>query len=207
MKPIFLKDCPFCDPASAVHSHLLEETAHFRVVCERHPLTAGHILVVSKSHFSCIGEYPAHVFRDFSGIFLKVIGFLKREYGSGCAFERGQIHRPAFHSNVHFIPFAGTPDQIVTEGWRHVVPIHSLEQLRCALREDNGYLFFFMKEKFWLADSSINTPRFFRNRFASVLGAPGRGDWEKMSKNKELMALARLEIQKLADGYRSKFVQ
>lgn len=207
MNPVLLKDCPFCDPSSGVHAHLLEERKYFRILCERHPLTPGHILVVSKSHFSCIGEYPAPVFNEFQRIFSQLTAFLNREYGAVCVFERGRIQRAIFHSHVHFLPFQGRPDQIVTEGWKHVAPLHSLEQLRYAFEEDNGYLFFALKDKLWLADPNIGAPRFFRERIARALGTPEKGNWKGMAKDENLMTEAAADIRKLAETYRPAFVQ
>ena len=76
------KNCPHCDPTSYAFTDLLEETEQFRIVCDYHPLTEGHILIIPKKHLSCVGEYPKELFEEFVDHYECVSVFMKKHYGS-----------------------------------------------------------------------------------------------------------------------------
>ena len=62
-------DCPHCNKDSPALKNLLKETENFRVVCDIHPLTEGHILIISKKHLSCVGDYPENIYQEFISLY------------------------------------------------------------------------------------------------------------------------------------------
>ena len=51
----FIQDnCPHCEPDSFALKSPLKETKNFRAVCDVHPITAGHLLIIPKKHMSGI---------------------------------------------------------------------------------------------------------------------------------------------------------
>lgn len=185
--------CPHCDAASDAFTHLLEETTHFRIVCDFHPIVEGHILIIPRQHLSCIGDYSGDVFEEFIDCYEHVTTFLREHYGSVSTFEHGKTGQTVFHSHVHFLPYAGDPTTIVPEGRDRLVALPSFADLQRLYAHYGRYLFFAIGDLAWVVDPSLSAPRFFRDRFASALGRPERGNWKTMHGDAQLMLMARQE--------------
>lgn len=172
--------CPHCDFNSEAYKYLLERTANFSIVCDAHPITEGHILIIPKQHLSCIGEYPKDIYGEFMVIYQKIADFLSKEYYSFSSFEHGKFGQTVFHSHVHFIPFNDDPTAIVPEGESKLTKIAYLSELQSMFKKHGGYLFFSIGNNKWAVDIGLTVPRFFRDRFAIALNRPERGNWKKM---------------------------
>ncbi|MBU1000029.1 HIT domain-containing protein [Patescibacteria group bacterium] len=61
------------------------------MVCDANPVVGGHILIIPKSHLSCIGEYSKNLFKEFLNLYKKVSEFLLKAYGSVSTFEHGKL--------------------------------------------------------------------------------------------------------------------
>ncbi len=181
------KNCPHCDPNSFALRFPLKNTDNFWVVLDVHPLIKGHILIIPKQHLSCIGEYPENIYQEFLLLFNTFYFFVKQTYGSVSTFEHGKIGQTVFHSHIHILPFNGQPTQIVPEGERYLTPFDDFKMLKSAYIKDGKYLYFSIDNQKWLVDTTLGAPRFFRDRFAQVLGVPNRGNWKEMDKDKSLM--------------------
>jgi len=197
------KHCPHCDPQSFALANKLQSTKNFWVVCDVHPLREGHILIIPKQHLSCVGEYPLILFKDFLKQYRRVSEFLLQSYGSVASFEHGVIGQTVFHSHLHLFPFAGKPEDIVSEALRHIMPISNLSALRVAFQRDGKYLFFSIGKQMWLVDTILGTPRFFRDRFAHALGVPQRGNWRSMRADERVMVEIKKDIQNLKLRWKS----
>lgn len=185
---VIRRDCPHCNPDSKIaFTHPLEETAHFRVVCDAHPLIEGHILIIPKTHLAAIGEYPPDVYEEFVKLNGKIMKFVQDNYGSVATFEHGKYGQMVFHSHVHYLPYFGSSEEIVPEGMAYCTPLESLEQLRQIFKANDGYLYFSIGDKQWTVDTSLAAPRFFRDRFAHALGWSKRGPWKDMHQDPEVM--------------------
>jgi len=180
-------NCPHCDLNSTAYTYLLERTDNFSIVCDANPIVEGHILIIPKTHVSCIGEYSEELFKEFMELDKKVSQFVSSEYGYVSSFEHGVFGQTVFHSHVHYIPFNGKPTDIIPEGEDKLTKIQSLDELKPFLKKDGGYLFFSIGKDQWVVDPQIAAPRFFRDRFAKALGRPERGNWKAMRANEELM--------------------
>lgn len=195
-------DCLYCAANSFALAHPLRESSGFHVVCDVHPLREGHILIVPKAHIACMGALPDDEFTEFLQLYEAISHFLERAYGAVSTFEHGKIGQTVFHAHVHLLPFAGDAAVIVPERREVLTPFGDLGELRCVYGEDGQYLFFSIGDSRWFVDTSLGAPRFFRDRFASVLGHPERGNWKTMRSNPALMARAAEEIRKLEDRWR-----
>jgi diadenosine tetraphosphate (Ap4A) HIT family hydrolase len=192
-----IKNCPHCDPHSFALKHPLQDSKNFRIVCDVHPLIEGHILIIPKSHLSCVGVFNDVLFKEFKRLYQKVSKFLKKEYGSVSSFEHGKLGQTVFHSHVHLYPFKSKVKAIIPEGKEKLTPIKNLSDLKKIFQKQRGYLFLSIQDKLWIIDPSLISPRFFRDRFAKALGHPDRGNWKKMHFDKKLMSQANREIENL----------
>lgn len=201
-----LKNCPHCDPQSFGLKHLLKETANFRIVCDVHPLTEGHILIIPKLHISCVGAYSEKLYQEFLNLYLYVSKFIGNQYGSVSSFEHGNTAQTVFHSHVHLFPFVGPKEMVIPEGKKYLTAIKSLSELKIIFNNSNKFLFFSIGDNKWVVDTSLSAPRFFRDRFAKALGCPERGNWKIMHKNKTLMQQATGEINKLQKKWKKVLI-
>jgi diadenosine tetraphosphate (Ap4A) HIT family hydrolase len=191
------KNCPFCDAGSFAKEYPILETNNFLVACDSYPITEGHILIIPKEHISCIGEYDKFVFDEFLVLYKKFSDFIKNAYGSISTFEHGKTGQTVFHSHTHLLPYMGDPIKIVPEGKDKLEKIDDISELMEIFKKENKYLFFSIGVDKWVVDKSIGTPRFFRDRFAYVLGNSSRGNWKEMRNNIQLMKTAQEEIRNL----------
>ncbi len=200
------KDCPHCDPKSYALKHILEETQKFWVVCDVHPLTEGHILIMPKQHISCIGEYNKVLFKEFVRLYKKVSKFIKNKYQFVSSFEHGKIGQTVFHSHVHLFPYTGKEEDIVPEGKNRLIKLHNLSELKKIFKKEGQFLFFSIENKLWIVDPALSGPRFFRDRFAKAIGNPKRGNWKLMHFNKEIMFKANQEIKRVKESWKNFFL-
>ncbi|HRZ39528.1 MAG TPA: pyridoxal-phosphate dependent enzyme, partial [Candidatus Omnitrophota bacterium] len=199
-----VENCPHCDRNSLALSRPLFETGFFRIVCDAHPLREGHVLIIPKEHYSCVGEYPENVFAEFKDVFARVIGFLKSEFGNEriAVFEHGIVGQTVFHSHVHLMPFSGKAQDIVPE--KNVLSAaRSLKDMARRFRDEKAYLFFMIGRQMWFVDTRIGAPRFFRDRFAKALGVEERADWKKTEQSADLMQAFRAECESLQKKFQT----
>lgn len=189
------KNCPHCNFYSEAYKYLLEQTDNFSIVCDVHPITEGHILIIPKQHFSCVGEYLEDLYQGFITLYQKVSEFLVKQYGSVSSFEHGKFGQTVFHSHIHLIPFQGEPTDIVPEGLQKLTKINNLSQLKSYFKNHGGYLFFSIGNDRWVVDKYLAVPRFFRDRFAKALNRPERGNWKKMHVKETRHSKFELEAQ------------
>lgn len=188
------KDCPHCDLGSFAFKYPLEKLENFIVVCDVHPLTEGHILIIPYKHLSCIGEYTDDLLNEFIKLHSKYSLIIKSIYGSVSSFEHGKLGQTVFHSHVHLLPFTGSPEEIVPEGKGKLRKIKDFTGLRNFYKIEGKYLYFCIGSDNWVVDAGLAAPRFFRDRFAKAIGKPERGNWKEMHANEELMKKAEKEI-------------
>ena len=124
------KKCPHCDPKSFALKYPLQETVHFWIVCDVHPLVKGHILIIPKKHLSCIGEFPQSIYDEFLGLFKKYSDFLMDTYGSVSTFEHGKIGQTVFHSHVQMFPYSESKEAVIPEGSFYLTKIENIDQLK-----------------------------------------------------------------------------
>lgn len=183
-------DCCHCDLESFAYEHLLKESENFSVVCDVHPLTEGHLLIIPKKHLSCIGAYPEEIWDEFKLLYSECRKFIDKYYGNCCTFEHGVVGQTVFHSHLHLLPAKLTLLQIVPEGSKFLTSIDGLSSLRSIYLDTGKYLFVSIRNSLLTVDTRLAAPRFFRDRFAEALGRSERGNWKEMRANQELMKIA-----------------
>lgn len=184
-------------------SHPLLEDSDFLVVCDVHPLMEGHILIIPKRHTPCMAALDDEMFGKFRKLYLKAIGFLKREYGSYAAFEHGVTGQTVSHAHFHLLPFKGKIGDIVPEK-EALRELAEISELRRLYHQKGKYLFIQLNEKLWCVDTKIGFPRIFRDRIAAALGHPERGDWKKAEENRKLMKEFAADVRELEAKWREQ---
>lgn len=117
------------------------ETSNFYVISDAAPLGKGHLLLVTKRHFSCYGDLPKKLDKEFSLLKNKIITFLKNNYGRTIMFEHGILGQTVFHAHLHFLPTAEKVLPYVSKIY-DIKKIEGFPSLRAVLKKNKGYLFF-----------------------------------------------------------------
>ncbi|NQU16602.1 MAG: HIT domain-containing protein [Candidatus Saganbacteria bacterium] len=183
-----LLGCLHCDSRSESYRRVLEETKHFRVVADRHPVGRGHIAVISKSHVPCLGsrQLPKEALVEFKQLYEKIERFLVKEYGTAAIYEHGITGQTVSHAHVHFLPFAGSIDQIVDPS-TIIGEINTVQDLKKVMSDRGRYLFIKLNHRLYLVNPKVGRPGFFRDNFSYAKGNPERASWRKMRQDMVLM--------------------
>lgn len=189
--------CPHCDPNSFALKHILNITSNFYILCDVHPLVEGHILIIPKQHTPCMGALIPQVYEEFVQSYLFVSRFLKLAYGDYATFEHGLVGQTVFHAHMHLLPFKGDIATIIPEWHKSLHSIKQLKELIDVYKKQHKYLFISLNVNMWLVDVVLGKPRFFRDRFASALGKPERGDWKKVRQRTSILIQMEDEIRNL----------
>lgn len=195
-------ECPHCNPADPALEQLLQETKNFRVVADVHPLTEGHVLIIPKEHYSCVGEFSTDIIKEFESLYNQVSLFVQTTYENLGTFEHGKIGQTVFHAHVHLLPYKGSIEAIVPEESSRTL-VSGIKEAQKYFQKDGQYLFVSVGNKAWMVDVVIGKPRFFRDRFAAAFGHPERGNWKAMHQNTKSMNQASEEIARLVEKWRS----
>ena len=111
--------CPFClrDPALVLWS-----SAHYSVLADAFPRTAGHVLLVTNDHYASHMHAPAAWAAEFEAAQALVQRFLVEVFGSATFLENGAARQEVPHAHLHGVPFAArVPPEWVTAGIVRVV--------------------------------------------------------------------------------------
>jgi len=98
-----LDPCPFCvrDPAL-----VLWESAHYCLLADAFPRTAGHVLLVTKEHFASHMHAPEAWTAELDAAQSLVRRFLVEVFGSATFLENGGARQEVPHAHLHGVPFA-----------------------------------------------------------------------------------------------------
>lgn len=187
--------CAHCNKNSIALNHTINESANFRVVCDMHPLTEGHLLIIPNKHISCVGAFLDDLFYEFFILYKQFSDFIKSTYGYVSTFEHGVIGQTVFHAHTHILPFDGEISAVIPEGNDRVEVFSDLKKLKDVFEKDGKYLFYSVQGVCYFVDTALGAPRFFRDRFAKALGVENRGNWKAMHEDRMLMGQALREIE------------
>lgn len=120
-----LNDCVFC--ARFGQPAALFETPSLYATPDKYPLTAGHVLVISREHLTCYGDGSEDVWRELEESAATVRRFLEDCYRQPVfTWENGVSGQSVFHAHLHLIPlpterihldFTRDPAVRAVEGW------------------------------------------------------------------------------------------
>ncbi len=95
--------CPFCREA-ALAPGVLFETTQFVVVCDRAPLTPGHLLIIPRLHLACYGALPRALYEELGTLKARLAAFLAGAYAEPVFFEQGLVGQTVPHAHLHAVP-------------------------------------------------------------------------------------------------------
>ena len=104
-----LDDCIFCQIAQGIAPcHLIHEDELTMTLMDVFPVTAGHVLIISREHFTDIFEASAEVLAKVASNSVAIAAAIKEEIdldGLGIhQLNRAAAGQTVFHYHMHLIP-------------------------------------------------------------------------------------------------------
>lgn len=100
-----LENCVFCNIDPRLY---LEENQSAFAIWDKHPVSPGHALVITKEHYNDLFEVPLDVIRDVHELILKMknrIDLDKSPHGYNLGANVGkEAGQTVFHFHFHIIP-------------------------------------------------------------------------------------------------------
>ncbi len=156
----FDPDCAFCNYQEI--THILKETPHFLLAADHAPLVEGHILIITKSHYTCYGDIPGALDEELLALKSEVRQFFARYYAAPVFWEHGIFRQTVFHAHLHCFPWGETGYNL-HEGLHNEI-ITSQEDIRRWHRQHGQY--------FYMEDNTI-----------ALIFAPEMGRYLSIMKN------------------------
>ena len=125
-----MDECKYCNEVKELKEGILKgiiaENSSFFARLDRHPVSKGHVLIISREHRANIFELPLGELMDYGKILADVKMVLDEEYhpdgynvGSNIGKAAGQTK---FHMHVHVIPRYDGDVEDPVGGVRNVIP-------------------------------------------------------------------------------------
>ncbi|NQV00430.1 MAG: HIT domain-containing protein, partial [Parcubacteria group bacterium] len=191
--------CSHCEDSIYIRYKLHEDNL-FWIICDYHPLTEGHILIIPKEHISCMGDLGNKSFEHYKNLYKKVKSFIKNTYGPVGVFEHGIVGQTVFHAHTHLLPFDFKTREII-KNKSDLRNINSLDEIKNEFEKNKKYLFLENNDKIYLINTDLAFPRFFRDIFAEVLNVKDRANWKEAKNNIKLEKVLKSDIQNLIDKW------
>jgi diadenosine tetraphosphate (Ap4A) HIT family hydrolase len=97
-------DCEFCQ-RNNLAAYILKETPSFFIATDHAPLTEGHLLIITRQHYTCYGAVPAKLDAELFALKHEVQQFLAQYYAPVVFWEHGIFRQTVFHAHLHCFPF------------------------------------------------------------------------------------------------------
>lgn len=100
--------CMFCDVDGGL---ILAQTDNFYLIRDRYPILEGHLMVISKGHYGCMGEIPIPLFNEIEALrgeaeaYYEGKKYIVYEHGrAGHCVKLSGSQVTCHHFHLHFVP-------------------------------------------------------------------------------------------------------
>lgn len=170
--------CTFCDYAQ--QESIVAETDNFYATPSFGQISdGGHVLVIPRHHYSCLGAMEEESFDEFEELTQRVKGAITDVYGKPIAFEHGILGQSIAHAHLQLMPSAVDLFPRIHRDFRMFRALSSIRDLRELHRTKGIYLYYqdpTDKQFAFLLDSF---PQYLRFVAAEAIGKPQRGNWRE----------------------------
>lgn len=175
-----MKNCDFCSLSEKI---ILNEFEFFYLVADPYPLCDGHMMIVAKEHYGCLGEMPLNKIEQCR----EILEFLKEQFPQYLIFEHGRAGvclKNAFgiscdHMHVHFLPLTLDLHLTVSKEYSFET-INQLTELQNYFHAYGQYVFLQVKDQSYcyLVQGRVMPPHMMRTKIAALLKSESLSNWE-----------------------------
>ncbi|MFA6376393.1 MAG: HIT family protein [Candidatus Paceibacterota bacterium] len=98
-----MEECVFCDP-KLKEADVLFETPNFFIKLGIGVAAPGHVMLVSKGHYTCFADMPPGLREEYAGLKNLVFDKIKAAFSEPFLVEYGILEQSVPHAHLHFIP-------------------------------------------------------------------------------------------------------
>ena len=200
--------CLYCHPAENL---IIKSFKNFHVVIDPYPMCVGHMMIISKEHYGCIGEMPPSLIHECEEISIRLSYYLENHFNNSVLFEHGRAGICAHdkdgtacsHMHLHVIPAKVDISSILSKRFTND-KVSSLETLRKYFHGFGEYLFFHAQgnKSCYFLNSNTIPPHYLRTVITEARGEPHLNDWEnyadmeRIQQNFEFLQDMRVHLEK-----------
>ena len=199
--------CAFCD-YDQIKEDILWESENFFVKVGKGILTPGHVLLISKKHFSCFGEMPLKFDYELNEIKRQVIDKIVEKFSEPILFEQGIHAQSINHAHIHILPTKSNefllPSALINKIFPELerMEVNEIEDIRKIFENEGQYIFFEEEGRKWVFHIEKNNEKefAFRRELASINGNYEFAYWQNLSwasekKNQEWIELTKQKLR------------
>lgn len=102
-----MKNCLFCQ-RKKIGKDILAESSNWIIKVGVGIATAGHIMIISKKHFSCLADLPKNLFNEYEKKIHPILEkYIKTHFTEPFRIEYGIFKQTIPHMHIHYIPLNG----------------------------------------------------------------------------------------------------
>lgn len=171
--------CMFCDVSIPL---IVGETKNLWLIRDKYPIVEGHLMIISKNHYGCMGELPIPYFNEIEELnsLLPYSNFIAYEHGRAghCVKLKGsQITCHHFH--LHFVPLNVDISVLLQPRFSPKI-MQSFRDARRLFETLGEYLFVQRpdgQKLFYPASNRVES-HLLRTLICDLIKRPSRADWE-----------------------------
>lgn len=177
-------NCPFCN--DEMIPKIFFKTKYFKVIPSIGPLKEGHLLIITKKHFTSIAKIPLMYFHDLKKIYSITRNLLSKLYSEPIFFEHGTntminySGQSIVHAHIHILPASINLSNKLRQCFLEK-KISFLHDLKSRTEKQYDYLFFENnnREKFVYIVKDKLPSQYLRRIIAESLGNGGMWNWKE----------------------------
>lgn len=168
--------CVFCEYADK--KLIVCESQNFYVIPTVGQISdGGHLLVIPREHYVCLGAMPEQLFDEFDKLTADVKKAVTEAYEKPIIFEHGILGQSISHAHMQVMPCATDLFSRINRDFKVFRQLQSTKELRELHRTKGVYLFYqnTLDEMFgFILDSHS---QYLRIVAAEAVGKPKRSNW------------------------------
>ena len=166
-------------------SRVIFQTDHFVVIPTIGSFVEGYVMVVSKDHYTCVGNIPESHFSELKALLLETKNRIRSAYGMDTVcFEHGSVSCTnrfggcINHAHIHIVPSRESLIGYLPEYGLEYQELAAIDALQPFGRDGIPYLYFEdVDEQQYVATGEFVVSQFFRKLLAHSHGVPEQWDW------------------------------
>lgn len=140
-------NCIFCG-RNNIKDYLLDETPNFYLIANKNPFCLGHVMIVSKDHYSCIGALPKELYGEYESFLEKTKDKVKNNFAEPIIVEQVIPGQGINHAHAHILPSVSESHDFSKKGFGDFIPEgfkieeveNNLNELFKIFNEDREYI-------------------------------------------------------------------